>query len=352
VDRKRIIIAAALALAGIAALADTSVGPDTYTSQALRRGTTTVATVNPSTPDACHARAQTDAEARHATATYTCGSLSFVVTYTAAPIVCAPTAPADTSKTISCQSPYFGTRQVTQGWTLQPSPTCWVNDGPINPPTDSAPPCTTTPPAGYSTSFPLAENPINEGGMWRNGAVFTGGAWNNVKTLAGKGAVGDIMMQPNNRYSDNIATLTTSFTANQYAQGTVYRAAGYNGNGGNHEIELLLRFNINGYADAKGYEVLWGLAGYIAIARWNGGIGQYTALYDPGVGSIPPPQDGDVLRAEISGNVIKVFRNGVQVATATDSTFTSGQPGVGFWPVDGADPNSLGWRNYSAGPLQ
>ncbi|HKQ25237.1 MAG TPA: hypothetical protein VJT81_12415 [Burkholderiales bacterium] len=204
--------------------------------------------------------------------------------------------------------------------------------------------------ASYTTNFPGTENPISEGGIWTNG-LTTGQNWTDVKTTGGK-AVATQQAFPT-RYSDDLAHLKKSFidfANNQYAQGTVYLAPGYTGNGGKHEVELLLRFEIAANR-ARGYEVLWGINGYIAIVRWNGPVGDYTPLYDPGFGSIAVPRDGDVLRAEIVGSTISVYKNGVFIASTSNATWTEGQPGIGFWPVDGATPENLGWKNFQAGNL-
>lgn len=210
---------------------------------------------------------------------------------------------------------------------------------------------TTVNPAGacYATSFAAPGNPISEGGIWVTG-FDTGLDWTNPKTISGN-AVASIEPTPT-RFSDDIAHLNKSFTDfadDQYAQGTVYLAPGYNGNnGGKHEVELLLRFQITPHG-ARGYEVLWGITGYIAVVRWNGPVGDYTPLYDPGSG--PIPVDGDVLRAEIVGSTISVFINDVFIASASNATWTEGQPGIGFWPVDGAIPENFGWKNFEAGNL-
>jgi len=149
-------------------------------------------------------------------------------------------------------------------------------------------------------------------------------------------------------YNDDIAVLNTVFAANQYAQGTVFRAPGYSP-GVSHEIELLLHFQITA-SSARGYEVLWSQEGYMAIVRWNGPLGNYTPLVD-GL-YIGPAVDGDVLRAEIVNNVIRVYKNGGLVATGpTDTTWTDGQPGIGFWPTPGATLQSYGWRSFAAGNL-
>lgn len=207
---------------------------------------------------------------------------------------------------------------------------------------------TTCPTGGgtsYTTNFPGTENPISEGGKWLTGGTV-GIDWNNPRTVAGE-AFGAAIATT---YNDDIAVLTTSFTPNQYAQGTVYRAPGYSP-GVSHEVELLLHFQISANV-AHGYEVLWGISGYIAIVRWEGPVGIYTALLEnvnPGIGA---PVDGDVFRAEIRGGVITVFKNGQLVATGPlDSTWQAGQPGIGFWPTPGATQQGFGWKNYTAGSL-
>jgi hypothetical protein len=200
----------------------------------------------------------------------------------------------------------------------------------------------------------LTENPISEGSKWVTGKA-TGLDWNNPASASGYAYASVQSGATGSRYDDSIAHLNASslpFNANQYAQGTVYLAPGYTAS---HEVELLLRFSISGH-DAHGYEILWGLPGYLAVVRWNGPLGNYTALYDPGVGSIPVPKDGDVLRAEISGNIITVKRNGSTVATVDVTSggggvWSSGQPGIGFWPVDGATPKNFGWTSFQAGNL-
>jgi hypothetical protein len=208
--------------------------------------------------------------------------------------------------------------------------------------------------AEYSTNFPATENPLSEGGKWVTGKV-AGLDWNNPASASGKVYASVRSGASGSRYDDSIALLSPSFqtfSPDQYAEATVYAVSGYSAS---HEVELLLRFSI-GPHDAHGYEVLWGLTGYIAIVRWNGPLGNYTPLYDPGVGSIPAPMDGDVLRAEISGNTLTVKRNGstvisINVGVAGGTIWSSGQPGIGFWPVDNATPQNLGWKSFRAGKL-
>jgi hypothetical protein len=56
--------------------------------------------------------------------------------------------------------------------------------------------------------------------------------------------------------------------------------------------------------------------------------------------------------AAIIDSVIRVYKNGVLVATGpSDTTWTNGQPGIGFWPFPGATLANYGWKTYSAGTL-
>jgi len=216
--------------------------------------------------------------------------------------------------------------------------------------------------AFYTTNFPVTENPISEAGKWINGGLVTNdsdsSSWHNVLTVPGIARADLNADCCGGRYQDSIAHLRTSFmtfAANQFAQGTVYRAAGYSPPANvHHEIELLLRFQItpgSPPSDARGYEVLWSIDGWICVVRWNGPSANYTELFCD-QGATGPAVDGDVLRAEIIAGVIKVYKNGVlRVTTPPDTTWTSGQPGIGFWPVDGATKENYGWRSFTAGDL-
>ena len=59
--------------------------------------------------------------------------------------------------------------------------------------------------------------------------------------------------------------------------------------------------------------------------------------------------DGDVVKATIVGNVITVYKNGVQIAQATDSTYATGNPGVGFFLEGTAGVNrDYGFTRFTA----
>ena len=210
--------------------------------------------------------------------------------------------------------------------------------------------CPTTSSSTYSTSFAATENPISEGGRWINGKTV-GQSWNNVQTAPGKAYAAQIVGLSGSRYDDDIAVLNTAFTSNQFAQGTVSRVPGYRNAVDKHEIELLLRFQITANS-ARGYEVLWGQDGEIYVVRWNGPLGNYTALAGIPDSAATKAVDGDVLRAEIIGSVVKVYRNGTLMLTApADSTYSTGQPGIGFWPTSGSILENYCWKNFQAGSL-
>ncbi len=201
----------------------------------------------------------------------------------------------------------------------------------------------------YSTKFPLAENPISEGGRWNNGGT-TGLGWTNVRTTPGI-AFGT---QPGNSpgaavYSDSTAILTGTWGPNQTAQATVSVINASSVSGVFEEVELRLRTTISANS-ITGYEINSSVStnpanSYIQIVRWNGPLGSFTQLG----GTSQHCVNGDVLQAKINGNTITAYRNGVQVLQVTDNTFSSGSPGIGFFlqGATGLDAN-YGFSSYSA----
>jgi hypothetical protein len=209
----------------------------------------------------------------------------------------------------------------------------------------------------FSTNFPLTENPISQGGIWQNGG---GNGWQSVQTTPGKAFATGFGGQTfqGSEFDDPIAHLKTSvhaFTPNQYVEGTVYRLAGYSPNT-NHEIELHGRQTITS-GNAQGYEVLWAHTGEIAVVKWNGPLGNYTAILDNF--QIGAAVNGDILRIELRGTVCTVKKNGVTVATVdltmggTLTTWNAGQPGMGMWPRGGGNAvlANYGWSSWRAGDL-
>jgi hypothetical protein len=180
----------------------------------------------------------------------------------------------------------------------------------------------------YSTNFALTESPISEGGNWINGSK-TGLDWGYVSITAGQ-----THTHPGTaKYADATALLTGTWGSNQMAQATV-------GNITNAcisdscypEVELRLRSRLSAHL-CNGYEITFSLKpngkAYLIIVRWNGPLGDFTYLLNQS-GSQYQAKTGDIIKAKVVGNIISAYKNGVLMGQATDKTFTSGNPGMGF----------------------
>ncbi len=211
--------------------------------------------------------------------------------------------------------------------------------------------CTSTRLHGpYSTSFSRAENPISEDGQWANGQK-DGLNWANVQTTPGFAfgtQAGGNRSVPV-KYDDSTALLTGTWGPNQTAQATVHTM---NQNGKIYEeVELRLRSALSPH-NATGYEIYFKCSkdpkAYCSIVRWNGALGSFTYL-NMIYGSKYGVADGDVIKATMTGNVITAYKNGVQMLQATDNTFTSGNPGIGFYIEEATGVNGdFGLTSFSA----
>jgi hypothetical protein len=98
------------------------------------------------------------------------------------------------------------------------------------------------------------------------------------------------------------------------------------------EVELRLRSSISAH-DNRGYEVAFksstSSSAYLIIVRWNGPFGNFTYLRDLR-GAQYGVATGDVVSARVVNNVVSAYKNGVLVGEATDNTYSSGLPGIGF----------------------
>jgi hypothetical protein len=197
----------------------------------------------------------------------------------------------------------------------------------------------------YTTQFPTAENPVSEGGNWTNGKAV-GLDWADVATIPGL-AYGT--ESGSGRYDDSTAILTGTWGADQTAQATVHSV---NQNDSIYEeVELRLRSAISAHKNT-GYEINFRCSktgnAYTQIVRWNGALGDFSYLSNKS-GSQYGVKDGDVVKATIVGSAITVYINGVQVNQATDTTFGTGNPGMGFF-IDGASGvnQNFGFTSFTA----
>ena len=106
-----------------------------------------------------------------------------------------------------------------------------------------------------------------------------------------------------------------NFNSNQYSQAKI------------ESLSSTLAFVGVRMSGAKGAASGSGYEGYL-----NGKImkmspnGVYTQL----AASVGGGASGDILKLTAIGNIITLYRSGVQISTATDSTYTTGSPGIGW----------------------
>jgi hypothetical protein len=195
----------------------------------------------------------------------------------------------------------------------------------------------------YTTNFPAMENPISEGGRWTNGGAV-GIDFRDVQTANGRAYSSGIV----SGYDDCIACLS-GFPADQSVQATIYRDPSYTAPG-THEVELHLRTTITAKS-IRTYEMdFWFGGSILQIARWNGSAGDFTELdvIGPGPNGLVT---GDVIKAQIVGSTITVYKNGNQIATCTDNVLTSGNPGMGFFVRPGGTLDKYCITSFTAAAI-
>jgi hypothetical protein len=209
----------------------------------------------------------------------------------------------------------------------------------------AAPSAATVAHGTYTTSFPLGENPVSEHGIWECGRTV-GLDWADVATTPGR-AFG--LESGVTGYDDAAALLTGTWGPNQTVQATVFTV---NQNDKLwEEVELRLRSFLSPHI-ATGYEILFRCSktknAYTDIVRWNGPLSSFTYLSHK-EGAECGVANGDVVKATIVGNVITVYKNGVQLNQATDGTYAAGHPGMGFFLQGGPGANrDYGFTTFSA----
>ncbi len=197
----------------------------------------------------------------------------------------------------------------------------------------------------YSSNFLHSENPISEGGRWINGKDV-GRDWADASTTPGL-AIG--RQSGSGGYDDATALLTGPWGADQTVIATVHTVK--QNDNYYEEVELRLRSFLSAHINA-GYEInfrcLKTSDAYMEIVRWNGLLGDFTRLVHQ-VGPQYGVTDGDIVKATIAGNVITAYINDVELARATDNTYATGNPGLGFFLSHPTRTNAnYGFRRFTA----
>lgn len=197
----------------------------------------------------------------------------------------------------------------------------------------------------YKTSFTINESPISEGGKWINGKA-EGLDWSDVAVSSG---LAHGTESGTSGYDDSTALLSGTWGSDQWAEATVHSVN--QTDDVYEEVELRLRSTLSAH-EAKGYEINFRCSktdkAYAQIVRWNGGLGKFTYL-NAKEGANYGVTNGDVVKASIVGDVITAYINGVEVLRATDSTYTNGSPGIGFFlQGSGVSNNDFGFTSFTA----
>jgi hypothetical protein len=201
--------------------------------------------------------------------------------------------------------------------------------------------------AYYYTSFNATENPISEGSAWINGGSV-GIDFQNVQT--GSGRAYGIAESGGPPYDDSTAVLTGTWSGTQWASATAF-VTNQGSSAGTQEIELRLLTTITANS-LTGYEILFSVQPsdpYVQLVRWNGPLNDFTVIGTATLGAAPVT--GDVMSFSVESGTFHVYKNGTEITLDdnTDSTYTTGYPGIGFWKKDAAAAMSdAGWSDFVA----
>ena len=201
--------------------------------------------------------------------------------------------------------------------------------------------------ADYSTTFPLTETPISEGGRWISGGAV-GLDWKDVSTTTN---LAHGTQTGSNGYDDSVAIMTGAWGPSQTVTGTVRSDHPLGGNVF-EEVELFVRAKIAPHS-IRGYEInvrALGLStqSYCEVVRWNGKLGDFTYVGKRS-GAQCRIQTGDVVKATAVGTTITVYINNVKIFSVTDSTWSDGNPGLGFFLKGAPGVNAdFGFSAYTA----
>ena len=188
----------------------------------------------------------------------------------------------------------------------------------------------------FTTEFDGTENPLSEGGVWSH----TGVDWAKVQKANG---IAFGTQTGTGGYDDSYALLA-GFGPDQSGSAKVHLASSIDGSC-THEMEILLRWADDDH-NARGYEINISFDGaYSQIVRWNGPVGNFTVLQG---GDYYGLKDGDMFEASILGDLITVSVNGHQIAQVRDSTFNTGDPGIGFFRRACGTNADVGFQSFSA----
>lgn len=175
-----------------------------------------------------------------------------------------------------------------------------------------------------SSSFTGTENPLSEGGVWTTPSAF----WGPCRKANGQG-VGAVNTESSMYYN------AVTFSADHYSE-IVLAAVQTGGQLYFHYVNCRMNTTAGLYNLSTGLETGPNILQMYSVSN----AGTFTQI---GADIITPSNlaAGDIIRLEVFGNTLAVKVNQgsgmTTLRTDTDSTFTTGQPGVGGWAQAGSD---------------
>lgn len=190
-------------------------------------------------------------------------------------------------------------------------------------------------------AFPGTQNPLSDSGQWNQQGLTTGLDWANINTSGGRaiGTQAGTESCPSN-CNDSTALVGGPWGADQTCQITVSVTTAPTSGTVFQEAECRVRSTITAHSNT-GYELNCSVStnasnNYMQIVRWNGALGAFTQIQSTGTHHCV---NGDVVKLTIVGSTLTAFLNGVQIMTVSDSTFTTGSPGIGLFTTGGSGLN-------------
>lgn len=178
--------------------------------------------------------------------------------------------------------------------------------------------------ASASSSFTGTENPLSEGGVWTTPSAF----WGPCRKANGQG-VGAVNTESSMYYN------AVTFTPNHYSQ-IVLASVQTGGQLYFHYVNVRMNTTAGLYNLSTGLETGPNILQMYSVSN----AGTFTQIG----ADITTPSNlaaGHIIRLEVFGSTltVKVDQGSglTTVRTDTDTTFTTGQPGIGGWAQSGSD---------------
>jgi hypothetical protein len=217
-------------------------------------------------------------------------------------------------------------------------------------------------PQSFSTTFDGTENPLSEGGAWRNGGGTFAADWQAMESTPGK----CFGVGTTETFEDCVACIEPTFMAfapNQRVRARIFREVGYTAPS-THEAQLLLRANLNSNNTIDCYEALTQIGSSLCVlVKWRGAIGGFELLPVELLNSFTLQTD-DYVIVEVNGTnpavievyheragVVNIWERAEDDGSVNGAVITSGQPGIAGFYRSGAEIPKYCWKAWDAEDL-